>query len=170
VKHAATGAASLALSVLQDALPDSELVLAHLCPSSFDAIDPCTVVNEPAEATPNPEGLMGYVFNANSQDVTIFDPTTRQVLATKPLGVVVAGCPTSSASGTGATPGPMTSRMTLSGPSRSTRERSALRERCPQAARIRPTASRSRPTEEQAGAVPASKWPRASGCHSQRSN
>jgi DNA-binding beta-propeller fold protein YncE len=33
--------------------------------------------------------LIGYAFNAKTQDVTLFDPATRQVLATKPLGAVV---------------------------------------------------------------------------------
>jgi DNA-binding beta-propeller fold protein YncE len=36
-----------------------------------------------------PPGLIGYAFNARTQDVTLFDPTTRQVLATRPLGAVV---------------------------------------------------------------------------------
>jgi hypothetical protein len=42
-----------------------------------------------AEASPSPESLVGYVFNATSRDVTLFDPATREVLATKPLGAVV---------------------------------------------------------------------------------
>ena len=89
VKGAAAGAASLALSALQGALPGSEPVLARPRPSSIDSVDSSTVVNDPAQATPDPSRLVGYVFNAKSQDVTIFDPTTRQVLATEPLGVVV---------------------------------------------------------------------------------
>ena len=40
-------------------------------------------------ATPVPTGLIGYIFNTKTQDVTLFDPATRQVLATKPLGAVV---------------------------------------------------------------------------------
>ena len=40
-------------------------------------------------ATPTPAGLTGYVFNARTQDVTLFDPVTRQVLGTRPLGAVV---------------------------------------------------------------------------------
>jgi DNA-binding beta-propeller fold protein YncE len=40
-------------------------------------------------ATPVPTGLTGYVFNARTQDVTLFDPVTRQVLETRPLGAVV---------------------------------------------------------------------------------
>ena len=83
------GAASLALSALQDASPGSGPVLAHRRSSSIDSRDFVTVVDDPAGATPVPNGLVGYVFNAKSQDVTIFDPTTRQVLATKPIGVVV---------------------------------------------------------------------------------
>ncbi len=89
VKGAAAGAASLALSALQEAIPGSRPVLAHRRPSSIDAIDSSTLIDDPAEATPDPNGLLGYIFNAKSQDVTIFDPATRQVLATKPLGVVV---------------------------------------------------------------------------------
>jgi hypothetical protein len=40
-------------------------------------------------ATPVSAGLTGYVFNARTQDVTLFDPVTRQVLGTRPLGAVV---------------------------------------------------------------------------------
>ena len=40
-------------------------------------------------AVPVPTGLIGYAFNTKTQDVTLFDPATRQVLATKPLGAVV---------------------------------------------------------------------------------
>jgi hypothetical protein len=40
-------------------------------------------------ATPIPSGLLGYVFNSKTKDVTLFDPLTRQVRATKPLGAVV---------------------------------------------------------------------------------
>ncbi len=89
MKRAAVGAASLALSALQGASPGSRPVLAHFSQSSIDATVSSSLVNDPVEATPDPNRLVGYVFNAKSQDVTIFDPTTRQVLATKPLGVVV---------------------------------------------------------------------------------
>jgi DNA-binding beta-propeller fold protein YncE len=89
VKGAAAGVASLALTVLQKAFPGSWPVLAHLSPSPTNAIGSSTVTDNPAQATPGPNGLVGYVFNAKSQDVTIFDPATRQVLATKPLGVAV---------------------------------------------------------------------------------
>jgi hypothetical protein len=89
VKGAAAGAASLALSAPPEALPGSRRVLAHLRPSLIDAMDSSTVVDDAAGATPVPNGLVGYVFNTKSQDVTIFDPITRQVLATKPLGVIV---------------------------------------------------------------------------------
>jgi DNA-binding beta-propeller fold protein YncE len=88
VKNALAGATSLALSALSGASSGSQPVLARLRPS-IDAIDSTTIVNDPAEATPDPGGLVGYVFNAKSQDVTTFDPTTRQVLATRPSGVVV---------------------------------------------------------------------------------
>jgi hypothetical protein len=40
-------------------------------------------------ATPVPGQPIGYAFNAKTQDVTLFDPATRQVLATKPLGAIV---------------------------------------------------------------------------------
>jgi DNA-binding beta-propeller fold protein YncE len=43
----------------------------------------------PLVATPTAGGLIGYAFNSKSQDVTLFDPTSGKVLATKPLGVVV---------------------------------------------------------------------------------
>ena len=42
-----------------------------------------------ASATPVPEGVIGYAFNAKTQNVTIFDPVTHQVLATEPLGAAV---------------------------------------------------------------------------------
>jgi DNA-binding beta-propeller fold protein YncE len=40
-------------------------------------------------ATPVAQRLIGYVFNARTQDVTLFDPVTQRVLDTKPLGAVV---------------------------------------------------------------------------------
>ena len=43
----------------------------------------------PESASPAPGRLVGYVFNAKTRDVTLFDPATRRVLATKPLGAVV---------------------------------------------------------------------------------
>ena len=49
--------------------------------------DPVSV--DPEDATPTSDGLVGYVFNARTQDVTLFDPETRRVLATRPLGAVV---------------------------------------------------------------------------------
>jgi DNA-binding beta-propeller fold protein YncE len=48
-----------------------------------------TVRSDSAVATPSPGRLVGYVFNAASRDVTLFDPATREVLATIPLGAVV---------------------------------------------------------------------------------
>lgn len=42
-----------------------------------------------ALATPVPTGVIGYAFNAKSNNVTLFDPDTQQVLATKPLAAVV---------------------------------------------------------------------------------
>jgi hypothetical protein len=43
----------------------------------------------PLVATPTAGGLVGYAFNSKSHDVTLFDPTSGKVLATKPLGAVV---------------------------------------------------------------------------------
>jgi hypothetical protein len=40
-------------------------------------------------ATPAAGQIVGYAFNARTQDVTLFDPKTLQVLDTKPLGAVV---------------------------------------------------------------------------------
>lgn len=34
-------------------------------------------------------GIVGYIFNAKSQTVTLFDPVTRAVLSTESLGAVV---------------------------------------------------------------------------------
>ena len=36
-----------------------------------------------------PGGLVGYAFNAKSKDVTLFDPSSRRVLDTRPLGATV---------------------------------------------------------------------------------
>jgi DNA-binding beta-propeller fold protein YncE len=47
------------------------------------------VAQPPVSATPVPDGVIGYAFNAKTQDVTLFDPVTHQVLTTKPLGAVV---------------------------------------------------------------------------------
>jgi hypothetical protein len=50
---------------------------------------PRNVPSTPSAATPVTTRLLGYVFNTRTQDVTIFDAVTRDVLATKPLGAVV---------------------------------------------------------------------------------
>ena len=42
-----------------------------------------------AAASPVFGGLVGYAFNARTQDVTLFDPATLTVFATEPLGAVV---------------------------------------------------------------------------------
>ncbi|MGH2618163.1 MAG: hypothetical protein ACRDJC_23285, partial [Thermomicrobiales bacterium] len=57
--------------------------------SASRAVTVSPVAGTPGAATPVPGGLVGYAFNAKTQDVTLFDPTTRKVLATKPLGAVV---------------------------------------------------------------------------------
>jgi hypothetical protein len=58
------------------------------------AAAPPPPASPPAAATPTPGSpvpgrLVGYAFNAKTQDVTLFDPATLQVLATRPLGAVV---------------------------------------------------------------------------------
>jgi len=47
------------------------------------------VAATPKTEIPIPDGLLGYVFNTKTRDVTLFDPATHEVLATKPLGAVV---------------------------------------------------------------------------------
>src|SRR5687768_14726424 len=56
--------------------------------AAFQAATPKSMPSE-RSATPVPQGLLGYAFNARTLDVTLFDPTTRTVLATRPLGAVV---------------------------------------------------------------------------------
>jgi hypothetical protein len=63
--------------------------LAGAYPSSILARVSHTSAGDSAGATPSSGRLVGYVFNAASRDVTLFDPATREVLATKPLGAVV---------------------------------------------------------------------------------
>ncbi|MBW3634124.1 MAG: hypothetical protein KY456_13955 [Chloroflexi bacterium] len=89
VKRAAAGVASLTAAALQGAMPETGQTLAR--PSSFSILDPVSprVRGDSAGASPIPGRLVGYVFNATSRDVTLFDPATREVLATKPLGAVV---------------------------------------------------------------------------------
>ena len=70
------GAAALTLSTLGVAGP--RRIAASL---------PTTV--SPLVATPTAGGLIGYAFNTKSQDVTLFDPTTAKVLATKSLSGIV---------------------------------------------------------------------------------
>ena len=48
-----------------------------------------TAATGAATASPVPGGLVGYAFNAKTQDVTLFDPATLRSIATEPLGVVV---------------------------------------------------------------------------------
>ena len=43
----------------------------------------------PAASASTSMQALGYVFNTTTQDVTIFNPATRQVVETKPLGVSV---------------------------------------------------------------------------------
>ncbi len=51
------------------------------------AASPVAAASPPA--SPVAGNLVGYAFNAKTQDVTLFDPATLQVLATEPLGAVV---------------------------------------------------------------------------------
>ncbi|MCC6315092.1 MAG: hypothetical protein IT337_13900 [Thermomicrobiales bacterium] len=57
--------------------------------NAADTAAGATPIANPAAATPLPTGPIGYVFNVQTQDVTLFDPATRAVIATKPLGAVV---------------------------------------------------------------------------------
>ncbi len=85
------GAATLALSPLGTARPTQASVPASATPfptAEASAASPITAAS-PALASPIPGRLIGYAFNAKTRDVTLFDPSTRQVLATKPLGAVV---------------------------------------------------------------------------------
>jgi DNA-binding beta-propeller fold protein YncE len=74
------GAMALALSSVATSGPDQRL-------RSARASAPRTILRR--SATPVPEGITGYAFNAKTQNVTLFDPVTHQVLTTKPLGAVV---------------------------------------------------------------------------------
>lgn len=66
------------------------MALAAATPGARPAASAALPLLPPVQlATPLPSGLIGYAFNARDQSATLFDPTTRQVLATKPLGAVV---------------------------------------------------------------------------------
>ena len=54
-----------------------------------EAASAATLTPDRDAATPAPGRPIGYVFNTGTRDVTLFDPVTRQVLETKPLGAVV---------------------------------------------------------------------------------
>lgn len=75
-------AAALALPALTLASPAPAMARAQAFPAALTAATS-------GPATPVPDELVGYVFNAKSNDVTLFDPFTREVLATKPLGATV---------------------------------------------------------------------------------
>lgn len=75
-------AATLALPAL---LPSASSGKAA-SPSLGQSPKPAPAANS---ATPGPDQVIGYIFNARTKDVTLFDPVTREVLATKPLGAVV---------------------------------------------------------------------------------
>lgn len=79
-RDAVKGAAALALSSVASFGPDQRRL-------SVRAAAPEVIPRE--SATPVPDGVIGYAFNAKTQTVTLFDPVTHQVLATKPLGAVV---------------------------------------------------------------------------------
>ena len=86
VKAAATGAAALALSAVAPAGP-SRSGLPVRAAGAQSPLRPATPGAAPA--SPVPGGLVGYAFNAKTQDVTLFDPATLRVIATEPLGAVV---------------------------------------------------------------------------------
>ena len=91
LKGAAAGAATLALSALGATRPGPASGRSSATPSGTaepSAASPIAAAS-PASASPTPGGLIGYAFNAKTRDVTLFDPATRQVVATKPLGAVV---------------------------------------------------------------------------------
>ncbi len=91
VKRATAGAATLALSALGSTRPGQASTPSSATPSSTSELSGAspTAAGSPASASPIPGRLIGYAFNAKTRDVTLFDPSTRQVLATKPLGAVV---------------------------------------------------------------------------------
>lgn len=68
-------------------------MLKGVAPLALSVLAPKTARSEiTASRSPGarePGGILGYAFNAKTQDVTLFDPRTLQVLATKPLGAVV---------------------------------------------------------------------------------
>jgi len=75
------GAAALALPAVS--------ALGHNQASSASARAFSAPSATPGPVSPVSDTVIGYAFNAKSQDVTLFDPATQQVLATKPLGAVV---------------------------------------------------------------------------------
>jgi hypothetical protein len=74
---------------LQSVTPGTGQTLGRSDSSPVPDLVSSAVSGEAPESSPGPDRLIGYVFNATSRDVTIFDPATREVLETKPLGVVV---------------------------------------------------------------------------------
>jgi DNA-binding beta-propeller fold protein YncE len=71
------------------ALPFAAIGALESPPRAASHATPGPAVSVDESATPVPQGLIGYVFNARTQDVTLFDPVTQRVLDTKPLGAVV---------------------------------------------------------------------------------
>jgi hypothetical protein len=71
------------------ALPFAAIGALGSPPRAASQATPGSFGSEEGSATPVPQQLIGYVFNARTQDVTLFDPVTRQVLGAKPLGAVV---------------------------------------------------------------------------------
>ena len=85
------GTAALALFALGPAKPGRASPPTSASPSRTPgpAAPSSGAVTSAVPASPAPGRLVGYVFNAKTRDVTLFDPATRRVLATKPLGAVV---------------------------------------------------------------------------------
>jgi len=83
-------AAASALTALAAAMPGSAAAAGAPSDLPSPTVDSRRIRSTPAPpASPVPAGVVGYAFNAESRDVTLFDPATRRVLATEPLGVVV---------------------------------------------------------------------------------
>ena len=85
----AAGVGSLTAAALQSTVLGTERTLARSGSSSTADPSSLPTRRDSADATPSPGKLVGYVFNATSRNVTLFDPATREVLTTKPQGAVV---------------------------------------------------------------------------------
>jgi hypothetical protein len=89
VKRVVAGVGSLTTAALEGTMSGTELVRARTGSSSTADPSSLPTRGDSAAASPSPGRLVGYAFNATSRNVTLFDPATREVLTTKPLGAVV---------------------------------------------------------------------------------